>query len=222
MVKTGPRRAQTSSRGRGRWSRRRRVFRGRGRWSRRGVGHLTSRCTSRGGAARRSSRVRRARRPTTRCPQHAAQRRVGRRVGDSGPSASSPPTRPRWRSARQQSRRTDIVLDADHESSSEPSALRPFTGRVHAARPPRRAARRVGARARRGGDERRRAAVVVRSGRPSEEAARPATPAWAEERALLSEWTEARGYGNAQRRLAPAAAAGAQDRRLQVRKAQAG
>ena len=49
-----------------------------------------------------------------------------------------------------------------------------------------------------GGDERRWAAVVVGSGRVvGGGVAVPAPPAWTEEeRALLSEWAEARGYGN--------------------------
>ena len=97
----------------------------------------------------------------------------------------------------------DIVLDADHESSGEPPALRPFTGRVFT--------RRKRPRSSSSGappSERARSASAATSddGPPpssevdgSSEAASPvpATPAWTEEeRALLSEWAEARGYGN--------------------------
>lgn len=98
----------------------------------------------------------------------------------------------------------DIVLDADHESSSgEPPALRPFTGRVFT--------RRKRPRSSSSGappSERARSASAATSddGPPSSsevdgpsEAASPvpATPAWTEEeRALLGEWAEARGYGN--------------------------
>ena len=98
----------------------------------------------------------------------------------------------------------DIVLDVDHESSSgEPPALRPFTGRVFT--------RRKRPRSSSSGappSERARSASAATSddGPPSSsevdgssEAASPvpATPAWTEEeRALLSEWAEARGYGN--------------------------
>lgn len=95
----------------------------------------------------------------------------------------------------------DIVLDADHESSSgEPPALRPFTGRVFT--------RRKRPRSSSSGAPSARSASAAMSddGPPSSsevdgssEAASPvpAPPAWTEEeRALLSEWAEARGYGN--------------------------
>ena len=95
----------------------------------------------------------------------------------------------------------DIVLDADHQSSSdEPPALRPFTGRVFTRRKRPRSSSSGAA-----PSERARSASAATSddGPPSSsevdgssEAASP-VPAWTEEeRALLGEWTEARGYGN--------------------------
>ena len=93
----------------------------------------------------------------------------------------------------------DIVLDADHESSSgEPPALRPFTGRVFTRRKrPRSSSSGAPPSARSA------SAAMSDDGPPSSsevdgssEAASP-VPAWTEEeRALLGEWTEARGYGN--------------------------
>ena len=96
----------------------------------------------------------------------------------------------------------DIVLDADHESSSgEPPALRPFTGRVFTRRKrPRSSSSGAPPSARSA------SAAMSDDGPPSSsevdgssEAASPvpAPPAWTEEeRALLGEWAEARGYGN--------------------------
>ena len=96
----------------------------------------------------------------------------------------------------------DIVLDADHDASSdEPPALRPFTGRVFTRRKrPRSSSSGAPPSARSA------SAATSDDGPPSSsevdgpsEAASPvpATPAWTEEeRALLSEWAEARGYGN--------------------------